>query len=86
MQLKIGYPFQCPPWAKSFCPFRACGAKRAPVLSGRVGQSVLLPLQGGGLGAFTFLPFNFYNVVSAMLSRQSSVLVVLDFLDRNEDG
>ena len=19
--------FQCPPWAKSFCPFRACGAK-----------------------------------------------------------
>ena len=68
------------------CPFRACGAKRAPVLSGRVGQSVLLPLQGGGLGAFTFLPFNLYNVVSAMLSRQSSVLVVLEFLDRNDDG
>ena len=21
--------FQCPPWAKSFCPFRACGAKLA---------------------------------------------------------
>ena len=21
--LKIGYLFQCPPWAKSFCPFRA---------------------------------------------------------------
>ena len=19
--------FQCPPWARSFCPFRACGAK-----------------------------------------------------------
>ena len=18
--------FQCPPWARSFCPFRACGA------------------------------------------------------------
>ena len=35
---------------------------------------------------FTFLPFNLYNVVSAMLSRQSSVLVVLEFLDRNEDG
>ena len=27
MQLKIGYLFQCPPWARSFCPFRACGAK-----------------------------------------------------------
>ena len=26
MQLKIGYLFQCPPWARSFCPFRACGA------------------------------------------------------------
>ena len=24
MQLKIGYLFQCPPWARSFCPFRAC--------------------------------------------------------------
>ena len=32
------------------------------------------------------LSFYFYNVVSAMLSRQSSVLVVLEFLDRNEDG
>ena len=21
--------FQCPPWARSFCPFRACGAKLA---------------------------------------------------------
>ena len=19
--------FQCPPWARSFCPFRACGCK-----------------------------------------------------------
>ena len=26
MQLKIGYLFQCPPWARSFCPFRAYGA------------------------------------------------------------
>ena len=25
MQLKIGYLFQCPPWARGFCPFRACG-------------------------------------------------------------
>ena len=25
--------FQCPPWARSFCPFRACGAKLAKVLS-----------------------------------------------------
>ena len=23
--------FQCPPWARSFCPFRACGAKLAKV-------------------------------------------------------
>ena len=29
MQLKIGYLFQCPPWARSFCPFRACGGKLA---------------------------------------------------------
>ena len=29
MQLKIGYLFQCLPWARSFCPFRACGAKKA---------------------------------------------------------
>ena len=29
MQLKIGYLFQCPPWARGFCPFRACGAKLA---------------------------------------------------------
>ena len=26
MQLKIGYLFQCPPWARGFCPFRAYGA------------------------------------------------------------
>ena len=42
--------------------------------------------EGYELLSFYFLPFNFYNVVSAMFSRQSSVLVVLDFLDRNEDG
>ena len=23
--------FQCPPWARGFCPFRACGAKLAKV-------------------------------------------------------
>ena len=23
--------FQCPPWARSFCPFRACGAKLTKV-------------------------------------------------------
>ena len=51
--------------------------KKAFALAGREGMSFY---------PFTFLPFNFYNVVSAMLSRQSSVLVVLDFLDRNEDG
>lgn len=50
---------------------------KAFALSGREGYELL---------SFYFLPFNFYNVVSAMLSRQSSVLVVLDFLDRNEDG
>ena len=42
--------------------------------------------EGYELLSFYFLPFNFYDVVSAMFSRQSSVLVVLDFLDRNEDG
>ena len=31
MQLKIGYLFQCPPRARSFCPFRAYGAKLAKV-------------------------------------------------------
>ena len=30
--------FQCPPWARSFCPFRACGAKQGVLLLG------LLPL------------------------------------------
>ena len=75
------------PWARSFCPFRAWGVKHASALylslrpvtvgSGREGYELL---------SFYFLPFNFYNVVSAMFSRQSSVLVVLDFLDRNEDG
>lgn len=25
MQLKIGYLFQCPPWARRGCPFRAQG-------------------------------------------------------------
>ena len=73
---------------------------RASALSGRVGQSVFLPFQGvrskacfcyfraegWSFYSFTFLPFNLYNVVSAMLSRQSSVLVVLEFLDRNKDG
>ena len=29
MQLKIGYLFQCPPWARGFCPFRAYGTKLA---------------------------------------------------------
>ena len=32
MQLKIGYLFQCPPWARSFCPFRACCLRLACVL------------------------------------------------------
>ena len=32
MQLKIGYLFQCPPWARGFCPFRACGVKAGIVL------------------------------------------------------
>ena len=41
MQLKIGYLFQCPPWARGFCPFRACGAYlRASGLSGRMGQNL----------------------------------------------
>ena len=30
--------FQCPPWARGFCPFRACGAKAGVVL--------FLPFQG----------------------------------------
>ena len=25
--------FQCPPWARGFCPFRACGTKLAKVQS-----------------------------------------------------
>ena len=54
-----------------------CPGLGASALSGREGYELL---------SFYFLPFNFYNVVSAMFSRQSSVLVVLDFLDRNEDG
>ena len=39
MQLKIGYLFQCPPWARSFCPFRACGAKQGVLLLGTSGSS-----------------------------------------------
>ena len=32
--------FQCPPWARSFCPFRACGAKQGVWdKTGRVGQN-----------------------------------------------
>ncbi len=55
------------PKKEGFCPYRApCWlllypgcypGLRASALSGREEQSVLLPLQGGGLGAFTFLPF-----------------------------
>ena len=35
--------FQCPPraspWARSFCPFRACGAKQGVLLLGTSGSS-----------------------------------------------
>ena len=31
--------FQCPPWARGFCPFRACGAK----LAGRAASGASAP-------------------------------------------
>ena len=33
--------FQCPPWAKSFCPFRPCGEKLAKLELQRNPQSFI---------------------------------------------
>ena len=38
MQLKIGYLFQCPPWARSFCPFRASGRLADSLFRPRLAQ------------------------------------------------
>ena len=45
--------FQCPPWARSFCPFRAYGefllpqgVWEIPIASGRMGNSYCLKAYG----------------------------------------
>ena len=47
--------FQCPPWARSFCPFRACGKSQNAMQgvlgktkrdAGRVGIKPYFPLLG----------------------------------------
>ena len=45
--------FQCPPWAKSFCPFRACGAKLELYIGN---DERLVPLH----------PYSSYSVVSSI--------------------
>ena len=59
-----------------FCPYRApcclllypgcCPGLRAYALSGRVEQSVLLPLQGGGLELLLFYLFTLYPLTFIM--------------------
>ena len=48
--------FQCPPWARSFCPFRACGAKLAKLELYIGNDERLAHLQ----------PYSSYSVVSSI--------------------
>ena len=46
----MGYLFQCLPWARSFCPFRACGAllgmKELQGVWGLLAEALLVLIQG----------------------------------------